>query len=69
MPHQLDLPVLAAYGDKDAYCLEGQMLASAQLVAEACWQYERLNGVGHWLPTEAADTVNRLLLAFLQSKP
>jgi hypothetical protein len=30
------------------------------------WRYERIEGAGHWLPLEAATTVDALLLAFLR---
>lgn len=46
-PHKLNKPVLAVYSDKDAFCLEGQMLASKDVVAEGMWRYERVPG-GHW---------------------
>jgi hypothetical protein len=29
------------------------------------WRYERLEGVSHWVPTEAADWLNGQLLGFL----
>jgi pimeloyl-ACP methyl ester carboxylesterase len=29
------------------------------------WRYERLTGVGHWIPTGAPDRLNALLLDFL----
>jgi pimeloyl-ACP methyl ester carboxylesterase len=29
------------------------------------WRYERIEGVGHWIPLDAADRLNELLLDFL----
>ena len=29
------------------------------------WRYERLDGVDHWVPVDAPDRLNSLLLEFL----
>jgi hypothetical protein len=29
------------------------------------WRYERIEDAGHWLPLDAPDEVNKLLLGFL----
>ena len=43
-----------------------QMTASAEYVSGP-WRYERLTGVGHWVPVHAPDRLNALLLDFLGS--
>ena len=40
------------------------MLASESYVAGP-WRYERVTGASHWIPLDAPDQVNRLLLEFL----
>ena len=55
---------LAIFGTADDYLVEEAMTASEQRV-EGRWRYERLEGVGHWLPLQAADRVNELLVEFL----
>jgi len=50
-PHKLTIPVLGVHSDQDAYCLEGQMLASKTVVADGCWRHE---------------VVTQLLLGFLR---
>ncbi len=65
----LDLPPVAAptmgiWGSADFALLEPQMADSAAHVAGG-FRYERLEGAGHWLPIEAPDRVNELLLDFL----
>jgi pimeloyl-ACP methyl ester carboxylesterase len=57
-------PTLGIFGTGDAYLTERDMLASEQHVTGG-WRYERLEGVGHWVPLEAAAELNRLLLEFL----
>jgi pimeloyl-ACP methyl ester carboxylesterase len=59
-------PTLAIWSDRDHALLEPQMLASRQHV-EGPWSYQRLEGVGHFIPLEAADRLNLLLLEFLAS--
>jgi pimeloyl-ACP methyl ester carboxylesterase len=41
-------------------------MKNSEQYVEGPWRYERLDGPGHWMQVEAADHVNRLLLAFLR---
>ena len=66
-PTQLPLvgcPTMGIWSDGDAFLAELQMTASADYV-KGSWRYERLTGVGHWIPTHAPDRLNALLLDFL----
>jgi pimeloyl-ACP methyl ester carboxylesterase len=58
-------PTLGIFGTGDLYLTEDEMVRSAERVAGP-WQYERIEGVGHWVPLEAPDQLNRLLLGFLR---
>jgi len=55
------VPTLGVYGTGDPALAEDQMANSRRWVA-AEWRYERLDGVGHWLPVDAAPTVNAWLV-------
>lgn len=55
------VPVMGVYSTGDVALVEAQMTGSAKHV-QGEWRYERLPGVGHWLPIERPETVNRLLL-------
>jgi pimeloyl-ACP methyl ester carboxylesterase len=57
-------PTLGVWSTRDAVLTERQMVGSGRYV-HAPWRYERLEGVGHWMPLQAPDAVNRLLLDFL----
>lgn len=59
-------PTMGIWSDGDPYLGEVQMTASAEFVSGP-WRYERLTGVGHWIPIHAADRLNALLLDFLAS--
>jgi pimeloyl-ACP methyl ester carboxylesterase len=43
---------------------EAQMTGSEAFVSGE-WRYERLEGIGHWIPLEAPDELNGLLIDFL----
>jgi pimeloyl-ACP methyl ester carboxylesterase len=59
-------PVLGVWASNDEYLCEAQMLASAAYV-QGPWRYERLDGVGHWIPLEVPHRLNMLLLEFLRA--
>ena len=43
------------------------MVSSEAYVAPGCWSYVRLEGLGHWIPRDAPQQLNELLLGFLGS--
>jgi pimeloyl-ACP methyl ester carboxylesterase len=57
-------PTMGVWSSGDIALTERQMLDSAAHVTGR-WRYERLDGVGHWIPLEAPDALNTLLLDFL----
>jgi len=57
-------PALGVWSSGDPLITEIQMTDSARNVSGP-WRYERLDGPGHWMPLEAPDQVNALLLDFL----
>lgn len=59
-------PAMGIWSNRDFACSEEAMVASQQFVAGP-WRYERIEGVGHWIPVEAADRLNALLLDFLDA--
>jgi pimeloyl-ACP methyl ester carboxylesterase len=59
-------PVLGIWSDGDAYCGETQMVESKRFLSGP-WRYERVEGSSHWIPVDAPDRLNTLLLEFLRS--
>jgi pimeloyl-ACP methyl ester carboxylesterase len=57
-------PTLGIFSTGDNYLTEEAMVRSSEHVTGA-FRYERLEGVSHWIPTEAADWLNGQLLGFL----
>jgi pimeloyl-ACP methyl ester carboxylesterase len=59
------VPVMGIWSSADVALVERQMTNSAQF-CKAGWRYERIEGVGHWLPLEAPARLNSLLLDYLR---
>jgi len=57
-------PTMGVWSTGDLALTEQQMEGSAAHVSGP-WRYERIPDVGHWIPLEAADTLNALLVDFL----
>jgi pimeloyl-ACP methyl ester carboxylesterase len=57
-------PTMGVFGTGDLYLTEAAMVNSKSKVSGP-WRYERLEGVGHFIPLEAAHQLNTLLLDFL----
>ncbi|MFI5395411.1 MAG: alpha/beta fold hydrolase [Candidatus Binatia bacterium] len=57
-------PTLGIWSSGDKYLLEEGMTRSAEHVLGP-WRYERIEGAGHWIPVDAPEQLNRLLLEFL----
>jgi pimeloyl-ACP methyl ester carboxylesterase len=57
-------PTMGIWSSGDIALTEAQMTGSKAFVSGE-WRYERMDGVGHWIPLEAPDELNRLLVGFL----
>jgi pimeloyl-ACP methyl ester carboxylesterase len=55
---------MGVWSSGDGALSEEQMTGSAEYV-EGTWRYERIEGVDHWVPVHAPDTLSALLLDFL----
>ena len=61
------VPTLGIWSSNDKYLAEDQMSKSGKYV-DADWRYERLDGVGHWIPLEAPDVLADLTLEWLDQR-
>jgi len=57
-------PTMGVFGTADMALTEHAMVKSASRVSGP-WRYERLEGINHFVPLDAADQLNKLLLDFL----
>jgi pimeloyl-ACP methyl ester carboxylesterase len=63
---QVTAPTLGIWSDGDRYLDGARMRASAALVNGA-WRYAEIAGASHWIPLDAPDELNGLLLDWLRS--
>lgn len=57
-------PMMGVWSSEDAALTEAQMANSSRHVTGP-WRYERLDGVNHWIPLDAPQRLDPLLLDFL----
>lgn len=55
---------LGIWSSGDVALTEAAMTSSARFVTGG-WRYERIESVGHWIPLDAPERLNELLLEFL----
>ena len=61
------VPVLGVWSDGDLYLDGARMRASGDLV-KGRWRYEEIAGASHWIPLDAPDRLNELLLGWLSQQ-
>lgn len=59
-------PTLGIWSDGDVFLLEEGMKRSASFVVGAPYRYEKIESASHWVPIDAPDKLNSLLLDFLE---
>ena len=62
----VEVPVLGVWSTDDVALTEKQMAGSEAFTTDE-WRYERIEGVGHWIPLEAPDRLNTLLIEWFGS--
>jgi pimeloyl-ACP methyl ester carboxylesterase len=62
----ISVPTMGVWSDGDAFLIEEGMTRSKTLVT-APFRYERVVGAGHFIPVDAPETLNALLLDFLST--
>ena len=61
---KVQAPVMGVWSSGDTALVETQMTGSARYV-DAEFRYERLEDVSHWIPVDAPDRLNELLIDWL----
>jgi len=57
-------PVLGIWSDGDRY-LDGHRMRASGEVVKGPWRYEEIAGASHWIPLDAPEQLNELLLGWL----
>ncbi len=63
----VEVPTMVIWSSGDMALLESQMTGSAQHVAGE-WRYHRIDGASHWIPLDAPDEFNSLLMDWLTTR-
>ena len=58
-------PTLAVWSTNDHY-LDGKRVEASSEFVVGPWRYEQLEGISHWIPLDAPDQLNQLLLEWLK---
>jgi pimeloyl-ACP methyl ester carboxylesterase len=59
------VPVFGIWSTGDIYLTERQMKMST-LYVDAPWRYERIENSSHWIPLDASERLNTLLIEYLK---
>jgi pimeloyl-ACP methyl ester carboxylesterase len=59
------VPTLGIWSTGDHY-LEGQRFRESGAYVQGRWRYEQIEGASHWIPIDAPDRLNELLLDWLK---
>ena len=58
-------PTLGIWSTNDHY-LDGERMEKSGAYVQAPWRYEVIEGASHWIPLDAPDRLNQLLLDWLR---
>ena len=58
------MPTLGVWSDGDLY-LDGERMRASGHLVKGTWRYEEITGASHWIPLDAPETLNALLLDWL----
>lgn len=61
-------PTLGVWSTGDHY-LDGDRMAASGAFVDAQWRYECLEGASHWIPLDAPERLNTLLVEWLRQPP
>lgn len=60
------IPVFGIWSTDDVALAEDQMINSAAFI-DANWQYERMEGVSHWIPVDEPEKLTELILKYYKN--
>jgi pimeloyl-ACP methyl ester carboxylesterase len=60
----VDAPTLGIWSTNDHY-LDGERMKMSGRFVKGSWRYEQIEGASHWIPLDAPDRLNELLIEWL----
>jgi pimeloyl-ACP methyl ester carboxylesterase len=60
----VEAPTLGVWSTNDYY-LDGERMKMSDRFVKGPWRYEQIDGASHWIPLDASDRLNQLLIEWL----
>ena len=60
----VEAPTLGIWSTNDHY-LDGERMKMSGRFVKGPWRYEQIDGASHWIPLDASDKLNQLLIEWL----
>ena len=60
----VEAPTLGIWSTNDHY-LDGERMKMSGRFVKGPWHYEQIDGASHWIPLDASDRLNQLLIEWL----
>jgi pimeloyl-ACP methyl ester carboxylesterase len=60
----VEAPTLGIWSSNDQY-LDGERMKMSGQFVKARWRYEQIADASHWIPLDAPDRLNQLLIEWL----
>lgn len=60
----VEAPTLGIWSSNDRY-LDGERMKMSGRFVKGPWRYEQIDGASHWIPLDASDRLNQLLIEWL----
>jgi pimeloyl-ACP methyl ester carboxylesterase len=60
----VEAPTLGIWSTNDHY-LDGERMKMSGRFVKGAWRYEQIEGASHWIPLDAPDRLNHLLIEWL----
>ena len=60
----VEAPTLGVWSTNDHY-LDGERMKMLGPLVKGPWHYEQIDGASHWIPLDASDRLNQLLIEWL----
>jgi pimeloyl-ACP methyl ester carboxylesterase len=62
---QIEAPTLGVWSTNDHY-LDGERMKMSSRFVKGPWRYEQIDGASHWIPLDAPDRLNQLIIEWLR---
>jgi pimeloyl-ACP methyl ester carboxylesterase len=65
LPDGMGTPTIGAECRRSLYYLDGERMKMSGRFVKGPWRYEQIEGASHWIPLDASERLNQLLIDWL----